>query len=135
MQDLLFDRIRDILLSQEILWEEKKMMGGITFMINDKMCFGSFQGGLLCRIDPAKRDEFLLESHVDIVKQGGREIKGYVHLLPPAYDSDQALLFWIDQCLEYNPKAKASKKKTKYKKEWFFFAFFSFFCINTTFFC
>jgi len=50
MQDLLFERIRNILLAKEVTWIEKKMMGGITFMVDDKMCFGTFKGGLLCRI-------------------------------------------------------------------------------------
>ena len=113
MEELLFERMRNILLSREVFWGEKKMMGGITFMIDDKMCFGTFKGGLLCRIDPAERDELLDLSGVDIIRQGGREMKGYVHIEPASYDSDSALEFWITKCLEFNPKAKASKKKKK----------------------
>ncbi len=113
MQDLLFARMRNILITREVIWEEKKMMGGITFMIDDKMCFGTFKGGLLCRIDPAERDQLLRETDAEIIRQGGREMKGYVHLQAPSYESDQELEFWISKCLAFNPKAKASKKKKK----------------------
>jgi len=40
-------------------------------------------------------------------------MKGYVYLQPTAYESDQALEFWISKCLEFNPRAKSSKKKKK----------------------
>src|SRR5512133_1091440 len=36
--------------------EEKKMMGGLTFMVNDKMCVGIFKDELMCRIDPAQHE-------------------------------------------------------------------------------
>jgi len=115
MDTLLFERIRNILLAREVYWEEKKMMGGITFMVDEKLCFGTFRGGLLCRIDPTERDELLEVEGADIMKQAGREMKGYVHLDPLAYDTDQDLEFWITKCLEFNPKAKAGKKKKKKK--------------------
>jgi len=111
MQDLLYERIRNILLAKEVLWIEKKMMGGITFMVDDKMCFGTFKGGLLCRIDPLERDKLLLETNAEIIQQNGREMKGYVHVQPSDYESDQALEFWIAKCLVFNPKAKSKKKK------------------------
>ena len=113
MNDLLFEMMRNILVSKEVIWVEKKMMGGITFMVDDKMCFGTFKGGLLCRIDPEEREELLSKNGAEIVKQGGREMKGYVHVQPEGYESDEELKFWISKCLEFNPKAKASKKKKK----------------------
>jgi len=82
-------------------------------MVDDKMCFGTFKGGLLCRIDPEEREELLDTTGAEIIRQGGREMKGYVHLQPADYESDQELEFWILKCLAFNPKAKASKKKKK----------------------
>ncbi|MFK7934910.1 MAG: TfoX/Sxy family protein [Saprospiraceae bacterium] len=113
MSDLLIERIRNILIIREIAWIEKKMMGGITFMVDDKMCLGTLQGGLLCRIDPQERDKFLEETDAEIIKQGGREMKGYVHLQSEGYETDHALEFWVDKCLAFNPKAKSSKKRKK----------------------
>ena len=111
MQDLLFERMRNILLAKEVQWVEKKMMGGKTFMVDDKMCFGTLKGGLLCRIDPAERDELLLRPGTEIMKQRGREMKGYVYVEPASFEMDEDLEFWISRCLAFNPKAKSSKKK------------------------
>ena len=47
----------------------------------------------------------------DIMTQGGREMKGYVHVQSEGYEADQDLQFWVDKCLAFNPKAKASKRK------------------------
>lgn len=82
-------------------------------MVDDKMCFGTFKGALLCRVDPAERPQLLAQEGTDIVRQGGREMKGYVHVQPFAYESDEALAFWVDKCLDFNPKAPLSKKKQK----------------------
>jgi len=74
-------------------WVEKKMMGGTTFMIDDKMCFGTLKGGLLCRVDPQERDALLEETATEIITQGGREMKGHVHVQPSGYESEEALVF------------------------------------------
>lgn len=111
MQDLLYERARAILLERGVAWEEKKMMGGITFMVHEKMCFGGFQGGLLCRIDPAARTSLLERPGAEIVRQGGREMKGYVLVQPFGFESYAALEFWVGECLRYNPQAKSRKQK------------------------
>ncbi len=113
MEELLFERMRNILLVREVFWQEKKMMGGVTFMVDDKMCFGTFKKGLLCRVNPKERDALLNMDGAEIMRQGGREMKGYVYLEALAYEDDEALEFWIDKCLEFNPLATSSKKKKK----------------------
>ncbi|MFK7925122.1 MAG: TfoX/Sxy family protein [Bacteroidia bacterium] len=110
MQALFFERMRNVLLIKGVSWEEKKMMGGTTFMIDGKMCFGTFKGGLLCRVDPEEREALLSRSGVETISQSGREMKGYVHVQPDGFESDYDLEFWISKCLAFNPKAKASKK-------------------------
>jgi len=116
MEDLIYDRLRNILVANEVQWIEKKMMGGITFMVDDKMCFGTYKGGLLCRIDPDKKEELLKETDAEIIRQNGREMKGYLHVQASGYESDEQLEFWILECLAFNPKAKASKKKNRNRK-------------------
>ena len=93
--------------------DRKKNDGGITFMVDDKMCFVTFRGGLLCRINPEERDKLLRETGAEIISQGGREMKGYVLIQPADYESDQELEFWISKCLKFNPMAKSKKKKKK----------------------
>ena len=111
MENLLIERMRNILTAKAVSWNEKKMMGGQTFMVDDKMCFGTLKGGLLCRIDPHERDALLDKTGAEIITQNGREMKGYVYVQPEGYESDQALEFWISKCLAFNPKAKSSKRK------------------------
>ncbi|MEL6841598.1 MAG: TfoX/Sxy family protein [Bacteroidota bacterium] len=111
MQTLLIDRLRNIMLVKEVDWQEKKMMGGITFMVDEKMCFGTLKGGLLCRIDPAERTELLRHDGAEIISQRGREMKGYVHVQDMGLETDSMLEFWVSKCLAFNPKAKAKKKK------------------------
>jgi len=82
-------------------------------MVDDKMCFGTFKGGLLCRVDPDEKETLLMKTGAEIITQRGREMKGYVFLQSSGYETDHALEFWIDKCLAFNPKAKSSKKKRK----------------------
>ena len=113
MEEFQYEQIRNILTVKNVVWVEKKMMGGKTFMIDDKMCFGSFREGLLCRVDPEERDALLEKEGTEIMIQRGREMKGYVYLHPTAFDTDLELAFWIGKCLEFNPKAKSSRKRKK----------------------
>lgn len=115
MQTLLLERMRNILTMRATEWVEKKMMGGNTFMVDDKMCFGTFRDGVLFRIDPKERASLLEQTSAETIEQGGREMKGYVYVLPEGLYTDEQLEFWIDRCLEFNPKAKSSKKKNKPK--------------------
>ena len=105
------DRLRNILKSRKIAWEEKKMFGGICFMIDDKMCFGTSDRGLLLRVDPDQEMAFRQRPGMSVMVHGGREMAGYRRAEQSAIDSDADLEFWIDECLTYNPKAKSSKKK------------------------
>jgi len=111
MQDLLYEWARTILTAKGVVWEEKRMMGGTTFMVEGKLCFGGLNGGLLCRIDPAERASLLERAGAKVIRQGDREMKGYVHVQPEGIPAYEDLEFWIQKCLEFNPKAKASKKR------------------------
>lgn len=50
----LLDRIRNTLNELNTYWTEKKMFGGICFMVDEKMCFGTFKEGLMVRINPRR---------------------------------------------------------------------------------
>ena len=43
----------------------------------------------------------------------GRPMKGYVFIDPEGYDLEEDLLFWLDHCIAFNPKAKAAIKRKK----------------------
>lgn len=108
----LLDRIRNVTSSIDVIWTEKKMFGGDCFMVDDKMCFGTYKGGLMARVDPEEVPDLVIRNGTTQMVQAGRPMKGYLFIEPEGYDQDKDLEFWIKKCLEFNPKAKSSKKKT-----------------------
>lgn len=105
-------RIADALILKEIEFEEKKMFGGVCFLVDDKMLAGANRDAkLLVRIDPAEVEQLLQREGVSLMEQTGTSMHGFLYIDPEAFDSDEGLNFWLDKCLEYNPKAKSSKKK------------------------
>ena len=107
----LLDRLRNILQQKNTVWEEKRMFGGDCFMVNGKMCFGTYKGGLMARVEPDEIPELEKRLGAGQMIHGGRPMKGYMFIEPEGFDDDADLEFWVDRCLAFNPKAKASKKK------------------------
>ena len=106
----LFERMRNVLMSHKVAWIEKKMFGGNCFMVDDKMCFGTYKGGLMVRIAPEEAEELLKRPSVEQMFMGAKQMVGYLLVEPAGYDSEEDLEFWLKKCLEFNPKAKSSKK-------------------------
>jgi len=107
-------RIADFLTLKGIVFEEKKMFGGVCFLVDDKMLAGANRDAkLLVRINPLEEEQLLQREGVSLMEQTGRSMHGFLYVDPEAFDSDEELTFWLDKCLEYNPKAKSSKKKKK----------------------
>lgn len=103
-------RVRDLLAGKRAV-EEKKMMGGLTFMVNGKMCVGVLKDDLMVRLDPETYQEALLREgarEMDIMK---RPTPGFVFVSREGTASKTDLSRWIDLALEFNKKAKASKKR------------------------
>jgi TfoX/Sxy family transcriptional regulator of competence genes len=98
----LADRIRKLLHEKRVLFKEKKMMGGLTFMIHDKMCVGIVNNDLMARIGKDKYESALKKQGCRAMDFTGRPMKGYVFLEPMAIDLDSELEFWIDLSLEFN---------------------------------
>jgi TfoX/Sxy family transcriptional regulator of competence genes len=110
---LLSDRIRISLKQKKIAFIEKEMMGGLTFMVDDKMCVGIIMDELMARIDPDFQEEALKLKFCRMMDFTKRPMKGYVMISPDGIDLDEDLDFWINKSLEFNPKATSSKKKKK----------------------
>lgn len=107
------ERLRRILQHRNVAWTEKRMFGGDCFMVDDKMCFGTYKGGIMFRLDPELSAELAERPGLTPMVQGGHSMVGFLHAVPSAYDREDDLEFWIDHCLAYNPKARSSKKKGK----------------------
>ncbi|MFA7272680.1 MAG: TfoX/Sxy family protein [Crocinitomicaceae bacterium] len=105
------ERLQNALKSRGLDWDEKRMFGGICFMVHDKMCFGSFRNGLMVRVAPEEAEHLLQGEYTSQMMQAQRPMVGFLIVEMEGVDRESDLDFWIDKCLEYNPKAKASKKK------------------------
>jgi TfoX/Sxy family transcriptional regulator of competence genes len=91
--------------------EEKPMMGGLTFMYNGKMCVGIIKGDLMCRIDPALHEMAIGKKGCRTMDFTKRPMSGYVLIDESGMKSKKDFDYWIDLALDFNKKAKASKKK------------------------
>src|SRR6188768_2682907 len=107
----LADRTREIISLTHKNVEEKKMFGGLCFMVNDKMCVGVEQERLMVRLDPDKYDEVMEREGVKPMDFTGEIMKGYVFVDADMLNNKKELEYWIALALEFNKKAKASKKK------------------------
>ncbi|MEZ4917696.1 MAG: TfoX/Sxy family protein [Saprospiraceae bacterium] len=107
------DRIRNVLVRKNYDFEEKKMMGGLCFMVDDKMCVGVVQDSLMVRTDPEIYNDLLERQGCRQMDFTGRPLKGFLFVDPEGIEQDQDLNSWIQLCLDFNPKAKSSKKKKK----------------------
>jgi TfoX/Sxy family transcriptional regulator of competence genes len=109
----LADRIRESL-SKVRGVKEKKMFGGIAFMLNDKMCVGVDKDDLMLRCEPKQTDELLAKKGVRIFDLTGKPMKGWLLIGPEATLGKKNLDYWINLAIEANKKVKGSKKsKTK----------------------
>ena len=109
--EFLADRIRDALNNRKISFEERKMMGGLCYMVDDKMCIGVVKNNLMARIDPDIYEEALTKTGCKEMDFTGRSMKGFVFVEPRGIDLDEDLDYWVELCLDFNPLAKSSKKK------------------------
>lgn len=104
----LIDRVRAALKRQRRV-AERRMFGGVTFMVNGKMCISVGRGRLMCRIDPEVHDAALRRAGVRTVKMGGRAYRGFVHVRENAVSSLRGLNYWVRLCLAFNQRAKSSR--------------------------
>ncbi len=97
----LADRIRTLLGRQEAV-TERRMFGGLAFMVNGNMAVAaSGQGGLLLRVDPAETDSLVREDGVTRFQMRGREMDGWVRVDPSATTSDEELSRWVQVGVSY----------------------------------
>lgn len=108
-------RIHDFLDDQKIDYAAKKMMGGLAFMVDGKMCMGIVKEELMARIGEAAYSAALQKTGCKAMNFTGRTMKGYVFVEAEAIDLEEDLAYWLQLCLDFNPLAKASAKKAKKK--------------------
>ena len=90
---------------------EKEMMGGLTFMYNDKMCVGIIKDELMCRIDPTLHDREIEKTGCRTMDFTKRPMKGYIMINDIGMKSQKDFDYWIGLALDFNKKAKSSKRR------------------------
>ena len=111
----LVNRIRESLFDTKNV-EEKNMFGGVCFMVAGKMCIGVVKDEMMCRIDPAMNEIVLEKEGCRQMDFTGKPMKGYVFISGEGMKTKKAFEYWVDLCLQFNSKAKASKKIMKKDK-------------------
>ncbi|WP_316824351.1 TfoX/Sxy family protein [Pedobacter miscanthi] len=91
--------------------EEKLMFTGLVFMVNGKMCIGVSKEGMMVRLDPNDLDNLSDKDGWEQMVMGGRPMKGYISVSEDVLGRNDELDFWVKLALDFNPYAKASKKK------------------------
>ena len=96
----LAERIQQILMDRPAV-SQKKMFGGLAFMLNDYMFCGVTNDELMARVGPDNYTESLAKEHVREMDFTGRSMQGYVFVAPEGVESDQELAYWVDLCAEF----------------------------------
>ena len=107
---ILLNRVRAAL-SRNVDVEEKRMFGGITFMVHGKMCVSVGRDRIMCRIDPALHDTLLERPDCRTVIMKGREYRGFVYVDANALKAQPDLEYWIGLSLDYNSRGKSAPRK------------------------
>ncbi|TDT47133.1 TfoX-like protein [Maribacter spongiicola] len=105
--EYLADRVRPRLKGKGEL-EEKKMMGGLTFMVNGKMCIGimfdkkSEEDKLMVRVGKLNYEELLNKPGSRPMDFTGKPLRDFLFIGPDGFDTEDDLDFWVAQALEFN---------------------------------
>lgn len=112
--EALAQRIREATGSREGV-SERKMFGGIAFMLNGNMFTGVVGSDLMCRVGPERFEEALMRPGARPMDFTGRPAKGMVYVDASGYEADGALAAWVDECIAFAsglpPKQRPSLTK------------------------
>ena len=81
--------------------EEKKMFGGICFLLNGNMLVGVWKDSLIARLGPEQGDEALLEPHVKVFDITGKPMKNWILVEPEGIEDDDQLKDWIQRAAKF----------------------------------
>jgi TfoX/Sxy family transcriptional regulator of competence genes len=93
-------RIRDALARKKGV-EEKKMFGGIGFLLSGNMLVGVWKDSLIVRLGPDEGAEALKEPHVKEFDITGRAMKGWVLVEPDGVEDNEQLSVWIERATKF----------------------------------
>lgn len=98
--EILAERVRSHLAGMPLL-VEKKMFGGIGFLLQGNMACGVHGENLIVRVDPQEYETLLARPHVRPFDMTGKPMRGWIFVLPEGVESQAELAEWIKMGLEY----------------------------------
>jgi hypothetical protein len=96
----LAERLRESL-SDHPEMSEKKMFGGLSFLLNGNLCVGVIGDEMIARVGPDAYPAALAQSHTRAFDFTGRPMTGWVVVSPDGLDSDESLQEWVDRALNF----------------------------------
>ena len=113
--ETLADRVRSVLLAEPNV-DEKKMFGGVTFMVSGQMCCGVLKDELIVKTGPQGFEDLVARPHVRAFDFTGRPMVGMVYVAGAGVSSDEQLREWIQRGLTFvheHPKTSSRKGRRK----------------------
>jgi TfoX/Sxy family transcriptional regulator of competence genes len=98
--NVLAERVRRLVMRQRG-FVEKKMFGGVGFLLNGNMCVGVWKEYLIVRVGPETYDEALAQAHVGEFDITGRPMNGWVMVEPAGLQRESELVEWVDQAVDF----------------------------------
>jgi TfoX/Sxy family transcriptional regulator of competence genes len=95
---------------------EKRMVGGLSFLVNGHMCCGVTSSSLMVRVGPGAYEQALAEPHVRPMQFAGKPLAGYVCVDPAGVESDAAFAAWVQRGIDFVsalPAKPANQRQTR----------------------
>ena len=92
---------------------EKKMVGGLSFLVNGNMCCGVTGTALMVRVGAEDREQALHEPHVRPMAFAGRTLSGFICIEPAGYAADEALASWVQRGLDFASGLPAKPSRSR----------------------
>ena len=80
---------------------ERKMFGGVGFLLNGNLCVGVWKTSLIVRLDPAETETLLRQPHVRPFDITGRPMKGWLLVAADGLEADEQLAAWIERAARF----------------------------------
>jgi TfoX/Sxy family transcriptional regulator of competence genes len=96
---------------------EKRMFGGIAYMVRGNMCCGIVGDDLMVRVGPEQHDEALARPHTRPMDFAGRPMRGMVYVAPTGIKTAKALAAWVDRGVQHVLTLPPKKEKPKEKRD------------------
>ncbi|MGC1272245.1 MAG: TfoX/Sxy family protein [Planctomycetaceae bacterium] len=93
-------RLRDVLAGRRGI-VEKKMFGGVVFLLDGNMLVGVWKDSLIARLGPQPAADALTEPHVGVFDVTGRPMRNWVLIEPDGIEEDRALAKWVERAMNF----------------------------------